>query len=585
MALGNWFRRSPDPALLQRVTTAEEQARVARDEMERTRAEVAELKRFIADSPAALGATGQGSRPIYVWDQPQRWATPQTPRRRPETLISVDDLRRLAEVYDVLRACINHLKREVAAVPIKIVARDEEAGAAAPARIKEAEAWFETAGGCGGVGCRRDQFEGQLVEDLCVIGAAAVYYDKARNGQPYQAIAIDSSTIRPIVDAYGWQSPTGPAYEQWEQGRPVRTYSRAELYYDGIYPVTFSPYPKSPVEYLIFTITSALYADEWNRRWLTDGTAPADLIAVPETWTVDDIKSYAEWWDATMTGDIRKRAKVKFVPSGMNKLMNPTRHDQDFQEFEHTLALRVCAIFGVSPAAIGRQETLYKVAQHEALSHTSEFGAGVLLKWRDGLHTDMLARRGYPDLICQSVDKSEEDATSRTARLVAACGGPFLTINEARAQDGREGIPGGDVLLVSSSSSVRSPDDLMPDETQGAEAAEETPADARQTEEHARELSQWRKKALARLRDGRSLADLPFTCHFLPEEDALAVRAQLAAATDRAAVDGVFRRAVARTRRPILERKQFGHGWQARRLAFERSGRAPHPLEVPHART
>jgi hypothetical protein len=408
-----------------------------------------ELERIIATSPApgTPGSAVPVDKPIYAHDYPWVYFTPQSPRRRPESLVTVEDLRRLADVYDVARSAIQHLKREVTAIPLKIVARDDKAKGSEE-RIEQAREWFERSGGLGGRGRRRQQYEGVLIEDLCVVGAACVWYRNARNGRPYEVFPVDAATIRPKVDIYGWPGPGEIVWEQWIEGRKIRGFTRDEMQYDGLWPTSYSPYPKSPTEWVILCATTALKADEWDREWLTNGSMPAEMIAVPEDWKPADIKSYAAWFHDTLSGDIRARQMPKFVPAGMNKLMNPSRSDQQFQELAQALMLRTCSIYGVQPSSIGYSEKQYKVSQEGAFDQTSAFGAGVLLEWRKDHYDDLLERIGFPDLETQNVTDVEEDAASRTERLTKAAGAPYMTPNEARAEDGKEGIAGGEKLLI-----------------------------------------------------------------------------------------------------------------------------------------
>lgn len=441
MGLLDRIRRRPSPDATITAATSEALSRIE----ERFES----LERVIAHSPApgTSGAELTPDHPLYAHDYPWRWYTPQSPRRRPESTVTLDDLRRLADVWDVARSCIQHLKREVTAVPMKIVARDDKAKGAEE-RIEQARQWFERSGGLGGRGRRRQQYEGVLIEDLCVVGAACVWFRSARNGRPYEVFPIDAATIRPRVDNFGWPMSDGVVWEQWIEGNLIRGFTRQEMQFDGLWPTSYSPYPKSPTEWVILCAQTALAADQWDREWLVNGSMPAEMIAVPEHWKPGDVKAYAQWWNDTLSGDIRGRQMPKFVPSGMNKLMNPSRHDQEFSELSHWLMQRACSLYGVQPSSIGYMEQQYKVSQEGSFDQTSAFGAGVLLEWRKDHYDDLLERIGFPDLETQNVTDVEEDAGARTERLTKACGTPYMTPNEARAEDGKEGIEGGEKLFV-----------------------------------------------------------------------------------------------------------------------------------------
>jgi phage portal protein BeeE len=481
----------------------------------------------------------------YAMDNPYNYRSPQSPRQHPQALVSIDTLRRLADLYDPLRACINHLKREIAAVPLKVVAReDDDDSRTTKQAIEAATAFLANRGGLGGPGKRRSHFESEIIEDLCVVGAAAINYQFTRGGGIHQVVTIDAATIRPLVDEQGHAPGDGnAAYEQWIMGQIVGHYTREELYYDGIYPVSYSPYFKSPVEYLVNTINSALRADDWNRKWLTDGNAPARLFGAPDDWTPQQIRDFQEYLDAMLSGDTVARQKAKIVPGGFKDL-GQTRKDQDFQEFELWLLRRTCAMMGVTPASIGFAGEQYKVSQEGSQQVTTQFGAGVLLDFLNAFYDDLWERMGYPQLVTQRVTAQEEDARERAGRNQILVAAGIKSINEARADEGLDPKEGGDDLLLSSSlkplqavidatTTNEPPADDLPDhqnqransDTQdfSSEPApdETTTGDDRTTSLRrpttrrsgpaAQEIAlrQWERKAINRLKQGRTAV-----CHF-----------------------------------------------------------------------
>lgn len=476
----------------------------------------------------------QGPRPaMYAFDNPFIYSQPHSPRMRPRTKIDLETLRRLADTYDVMRSCINHLKTEVQAVPIKLVAKDaRDDSAGIKKSIEEATAWLDSrAGGLGGFGLVRRHFEDQIFEDALVLGAFAVFVQQARNGKPYQVVAIDSATIKPKVDPYGWQHP-GDAYEQWVQGVNVRpSISMDELIYDGMYPVSSTPYYRSPVEWLAGVTISALKADEWNRTWLTDGNTPDQLIAVPKEWSPTQLQEYAAYFDAMLAGQMPDRRKARLVPDGTKPVWTQTRKDSDFQQFELWLMRRTCSIFGVQPASIGYAGEQYKVSQEESFSATSQFGVGRLLAMRADLYNDLLERLGFDGLQLVNVTEGEEEPGERTDRLAKAVGGPWMTPNEARKAEGLEPIEGGDDLVGS----------VQPDEFDDSEGDMPEDDDPEEDEQRAADLRRWERKALSRLREfGSPVCE--FSSEWLDELDRVEIAEALLGCSSAEDVREVFER-------------------------------------------
>jgi hypothetical protein len=396
--------------------------------------------------------TNSSPHGAFKFDNPYWWAVPQPPKRRPGMNISLDVLRQLANSYDVLRSCINHLKREVSRVPISVVPKDLEDNSETTRKTaKEALEFFTVRGGLGGIKTRRSAFEFQFIEDLCVIGAAAIHFTNRNNGKPYLIEAIDGATIRPVVDTFGHMSinENAKVYEQWIMGIRVAEFDREELIFDGIYPSTVHPFFESPVYWLAHVIDSALMADMWNHDWLSDGTTVADMIALPENWNIEQIREWSVWWNLMLQGNLKKRQQTKWVPAGSQKVSSNTRKDQEFGEFEKWLMFRTCSLMGVDPSSIGYGTLQFKSAQDSAKRHTSDFGVGVLLSWRTELYNEILERLGYEDFQCvdvNSVEEAKTDRAERNAKLVLA---GIKTINESRADEGLPRVGDyGDAHLV-----------------------------------------------------------------------------------------------------------------------------------------
>jgi len=451
----------------------------------------------------------QSPFPLYHNNNPWVHFTPNNPMRKPGAILDTATLRRLADTYDILRSCINHLKREVSRVPIQITARDaKDETPQTLARIKNAEMFFEKRGGLGGVGKRRRHFEGMMIEDLCIIGATAIYKHPTLGGGLFSAEAIDAETIEPVVDAYGWVDPN-VAYRQWVQGCAIRTFTDREMIYDGLYPMSYTPYFKSPVEYLVYVINNALAADKWNGTWLTDGDTPSDMMALPEEWTPDMIKGWQNHWISLLSGNTKERRRMRFVPSGSQLVGNNSRKDQEFAEFELWLLRRTCAIMGVQPASIGFTGEQYKTTQEESMGATSDFGAGILLDFRKEHYDDFLEELGFPELEVINVTKKEDDFATQADSLSKLVAGAIFTPNMALQRLGEDPIEGGDTLFVSTTLQplelALNPPEPAPVAPGSPDTRPKADTDRNSTPSLLRVLSQWETKAINRAKSGKPI--------------------------------------------------------------------------------
>jgi hypothetical protein len=510
-----------------------------------------EMARFIASSPMP-GPPNPGSTSpmgIYAMDNPIVYSTPQAPTRRPGSVVDTRTLRNLAATYDILRDCIQHIKREVDAVPTQFVPKDEKDDSQSTKReIAQAEEFFSKQGGIGGIGKLRSEFEGEVIEDLSVLGVAALFYHPTRGGWPYQVISIPSDTIRPRIDAWGWPGPGEEWYEQWVLGVKVAGFTRDQITFRGLSTQTRndSPFPVSPVEWLIHVVNSALRADQWNREWLVHGNVPDELYGAPESWTPAQIMEYAIYFDAMLAGNTEARRKAKIVPGGLKSIRLQTRKDADFQEFELWLMRRTCAVMGVQPASIGFAGEQYKVSQEGSMDSTSAFGVGTYLAWRAAEYDDVLDRLDLKNVRTKNVTAREEKATERAERNSTLLNG-IKTPNEARSEEGLDPIEGGDTLFIPTL--LRPLDQALepPAPPMAPGANPQNPANpaaptkgkkGAKTEQRAHLLA-WERKALNRFRS-RGTADTAFASDAISAEARARIEGGLSACQSPAEVRRVF---------------------------------------------
>lgn len=413
----------------------------------------------LAQNITPLGAPLAFAPQPYGMNEPRRFRDYTDPRSRPYSPLTVDTLRQLAQSYDVLAACVAHLKDQVIKTPLRIAPVDDKDQSATTAKqVKEATAWFDVNGGLGGVGTTRLEFEGRWLDDLLIIGAGAFYFDFATAGAwmdntPDSVLAIDASTIRPLVTPWGFApDDESPAFEQVVQGMSVARFRRRELMYQGlpIFAQSHSPYFQSPIELAALVIMTALKSDEWNRTWLTDGNVPDAFIAVPKEWTPDQIEVYSGYFDALLAGNSRERRRAKVVPDGVSLNHQQSRKDADFQAFEQWMMERVCSVCGVNPASIGHHGDTYKDSQDIARTSTRENRVAQLLLFRTTLYNELCRRKGWDRVRVADMEPDAENAQARASRLQSEIGSGQKTINEARQEIGLEAQEGGDVLLIGS---------------------------------------------------------------------------------------------------------------------------------------
>jgi hypothetical protein len=449
MKLFPWLSRSEHEALIARaVSEANDQAaKQAREMISTAVAEAtAETRAQMVQQIMPALTQVAGNHTSYALDNPIWYTTPASPKRKAQQILSVDDCRRLADGFDVLRLPIQQLKREVAAQPIRVVARDaKDDSSATIKRINRASQFFATAGGNGAVGTPRQTFEKAWIEDLLVTGCFAINRTYS-GGKLVEQSAIDAGTIRPRVDAFGWADDPY-RYEQWIQGICVAQFREEDLYYGGLDPRSWTPYYISPIEWLFAPIMAGMAADSWNRTWLTDGNAPGDdIFTLPADLNPDQVRTYISIFDEILSGNTLERRKSRFLPSGSERLQIGSRRDMEFQEFEMWILRRVYAMFGVQPASAGFAGEQYKSSQEGSQESTTQFGAGAIQNIRKELYDDTLDRMGFGDLEVVDHADDEEDFATTASSVTALKAAGLISTNEARRRLGYEPVQGGDDL-------------------------------------------------------------------------------------------------------------------------------------------
>jgi phage portal protein BeeE len=476
-------------------------------------------------------AQGPGMAGAYAFANAPYYQPTISPERRPYAPVSISTLRALADNYDILRACIEQLKREVAVVPIQVVSRTGKKDEAAKARIAQAQFLFSEDGPVGRASVPYDHFEQSMLEDSCVVGCAAIFHRRNRGGGWLDCDVIDAATIAIPLDSFGWEADGG-LYEQWIQGQKVRTFTGDDISYDKLYAVSYQPYGRSPVEWLIHSVNRALRVDGWNLTWFTEGTTPADLLGLPEAWSADDVIKFTNWFDS-LSGNTSARVKTRFVPGGTTRLGSKSGSDVDFTPQELWLLRRTCAIMGVQPASIGFTGEQYKVSQDESMHATSRFGVGVLLRLRKRRLDDILKRAGFGELETFIPEGETEKPKDRAAREQTEVQSGVRTINEVREARDLPPVEGGDTPLVQGTlkplADVLEPPDptsLPPDPLAQARA----------------DLKRWERKALTRFRESHS-ASCEFVSEHLPAALVSSLLADLPGQADPAAIKALFRAA------------------------------------------
>lgn len=311
-------------------------------------------------------------------------------RPRSSELVGFEQMRALADGYDLLRIIIETRKDQMAKLPWTIKPRDKagtlnDESAEPDARVDEIISFFKSPD-------KEHDWSTwlrMLMEEVLVTDAPTVYPRMTKGKQLYAAELVDGATIKRVLDQFGRTPlPPEPAYQQVLKGVTAVNYTRDELIYMPRNPRIHKVYGYSPVEQIITTVNIALRRQSHQLGFYTDGSTPDLIFSVPETWTPDQTKKFEEYWNFLLSGDVRERRRTRFIPSGVTPFDTKDKALKD--EYDEWLARVVCFAFSISPQAFVKEmnRATAQTAQESALSE----GLAPLMQWVKSLMDSVLAR-------------------------------------------------------------------------------------------------------------------------------------------------------------------------------------------------
>jgi len=242
--------------------------------------------------------------------------------------------------------------------------------------------------GVGSAAYKRDYFE----QFLKKIGRDRFRYDQInfervfnRGGNLHEFVAVDAASIRIALRKYlddtdaskditdsELAADRGPfgrrntrinvpletkAYLQVLHGQMVTEYTEDEMAFLVSWPRTdlrnFG-YGYSEVEQLIETVTSILYASEYNRRFFSSGSSPKGVLNVKGNMSANSLDTFKKGWLAQLTGLSGSwRTPIVAAENGLEFInMQQTNREMEFSKYMDFLIKICCAIFQIAPEEI-----------------------------------------------------------------------------------------------------------------------------------------------------------------------------------------------------------------------------------------
>lgn len=212
----------------------------------------------------------------------------------------------------------------------------------------------------------------------------------------------------------------------------------------------------SPISALRQTLEEQIQAGKFRKQlWASSGRLNAQIIRPKDVQPFDDetrkrfIDAFRSSWGAGGS----KAGSIPLMEDGMEiKPFQTSFKEQQWQESVTLSREDVAAAYGVNPSLIWHTGTqTYASAKDNARALYADCLGPVLQMLQQRINSFLLPRLGAtPDTYVEFdlTEKLKGSFEERASILQASVGGPWLTRNEARADNNLPPVDGGDELIV-----------------------------------------------------------------------------------------------------------------------------------------
>lgn len=340
----------------------------------------------------------------------------------------------------------------------------------------------------------RDDFETflrKVVRDSLTFDQTCFEVVPDRMGLPFEFVAVDSSTIRfasddryvginssytqrqgfvPSLPArfaalyegrqYGTKTADGERvqYVQIINGQIENIYGERDLALGIRNPRTdiyIQGYGYGELEQLITIVTAHLNAEEYNRKFFTQGSSPKGILNMKgDNWTPDQLEMFKRQWMAQVSG-VENSWKTPILQSeGIEWIdLNKSNAEMEFGKWMEYLIKIACGVFLIDPAELnfdlhgGVQQTpLFESSQEWKLKASRDRGLKPLLRFIAKMLNHNLIDQIDDHFTLEFVgldEMSEQEKHEMLTEQIAS----YMTLNEARRTLDLPDLPYGDVPM------------------------------------------------------------------------------------------------------------------------------------------
>lgn len=425
-----------------------------------------------------------------------------THKDRPATL-SYDQLRIMANRCSVIAAIIQTRTTQVAefaqsqpdkySLGYTVAMRDgsKPGSRAAMAQINQL---IQEIGHCGVPGTAADNFENflkKITRDSLIYDQVAIEVVPRNNGMPAFFEAVDAATIRIAadppspVDQRGEkitdlvpQTPFQQAMAAYQRDLMVPTrdgeqpakyvqvingtvrtrYAQDELWFGVRNPrsdLNVQGYGLSELETLIGTVTSYLFAEEYNKKMFTQGSMPKGVLNLKGEIDDEMMENFKREWRILVSG-VNNAWRTPVINAEDVEYVNlqATNKDMEYMQWIQFLVRIASACYLIDPAEINfdmprgldSSSPMIESGNEAKLRASRDRGLHPLLRFIQRAINEIYVYRIDPDFEFRFVGLNAKTVEQQQTIIQTAVT-TYKTLNEVRAGEDLPPVNGGDIVL------------------------------------------------------------------------------------------------------------------------------------------
>lgn len=270
--------------------------------------------------------------------------------------------------------------------------------------------------------------------------------------------AVDGATIR-LCTEEGYHGDDEIFALQLVQGQITTAYSFEDLVYECRNPradVTAAGYGLSETELLIRVVTGYINAMTYNIKGFDSNAIPKGMLHLNGNYDDKDIKAFKMYWNSMVKGINNAWSLPVMVSKDQESKASFEKFGVEFNEMYFAkwmtfLTSIICALYGMSPAEInfdsfsgGNSSPLAGSDTAEKIASSKDSGLRPLLSYYENTISDFIISEFSDNLVFRwtGLDPEDADKKHEMRKLI-------LTVNEVRAEEGHQKMPGlaGDAPL------------------------------------------------------------------------------------------------------------------------------------------